>query len=129
MGERRLNFAHLILTLFIRFGVTFLTVLAFPNLIVPPPGPNPYRPDLAIPGFWLLMWVSGLANPWEIRKRRKVGFGWHTYYQGKPRFLPNRPIVRRLVIPVGSGLRALRCLPAVPADGNLSFRRCRDAVV
>ena len=122
MGERRLSFAHLILhTLFISFGVCFLTLLAFPSLIVPPPGPNQYRPDLAIVGFLLVMWIFGLANLWEIHRRRKAGIRWHTYYQGEPRFLPNKPIVRCLVIPAGGALMAYGLYRLFPPMGIYLF--------
>jgi hypothetical protein len=122
MGERRLNFWHLILhTIFILFSVFFLTLLAFPSLLVPPPGQNQNGQILAVRGFILLMWACGLANLWEIRRRRKAGIQWHTYYRGKPRFLPNKPVVRYLFIPLGSGLIAYGFYRLFPPMGIYLF--------
>jgi hypothetical protein len=51
-------------------------------------------------GFMLIYWIFGIANLLEIRKRKKAGIQLHSYYIGIPRFLPDKPIVHTLVIPV-----------------------------
>ena len=51
-------------------------------------------------GFLLIYGILGIANLIEIRRRKKAGIKLHSYYLGTPRFLPDRPIVHTLVIPV-----------------------------
>lgn len=51
-------------------------------------------------GFLLVYGILGIANLVEIYRRKKAGFKLHSYYLGVPRFLPDRPIVHTLVIPV-----------------------------
>jgi hypothetical protein len=51
-------------------------------------------------GFMLIYWILGIANLLEIRRRKKAGVKLHSYYIGVPRFLPDKPIVHTLVIPV-----------------------------
>ena len=110
MGERRWTFLRLVAhTFVIQFAVFYLILLAFPDQLVPKPGQDDHvqtRQAFALYGFILLMWIFGLANLWEIRKRTKAGIQWHTYYWGEPRFLPDKPFVRGLIIPLGSGLIA-----------------------
>ena len=67
------------------------------------------------------MWIFGLANLWEIRKRRKTGIQWHTPYWGEPRFLPDEPIVHCLIIPFGSAFMAYGFYRLFPALGVYLF--------
>src|SRR5579863_7820092 len=93
MGERHWTLPRLVAHTFcIQWGVFFLMLLAFPDRLVPPPGQHDYRAVFTVCGFLLLMWVFGLANLWEIRKRRKAGIQWHSYYWGRPRCLSDKPI-------------------------------------
>ena len=100
MGERHWTWLRLVAhTFVIPFALFFLMLLAFPDLFVPPPGHDLHRETFALQGFLLMMWIFGLANLWEIRRRRKAGIQGHTYYRGKPRFLPDNLVVRCLIIP------------------------------
>lgn len=122
MGERHCTFLRLIAhTLVIKWAVFLLMLLAFPNDLVPEPGPLRYSGWFALYGFILVMWIFGLANLWEIRRRRKAGIRWHTHYWGRPRFLPDWPIVHCLVIPIGSGLIAYRLFRLFPPLGIYLF--------
>jgi hypothetical protein len=110
MGERRWTAFDLISHTIAIYGAVFLmTVFFFPDMAVPLTGHDQHlmeRQMQALNGFVLLMWILGLANLWEIRKRRKAGIEWHTYYRGKPRFLPDTFFFQFFVIPLGSGLIA-----------------------
>lgn len=106
MGERYWTFLRLIAHTFVtQFAAFFLMFLAFPSWLAAPPSQG-WRVALALYGFIALVWIFGLANLREIRMRRKAGIQWHTHYWGTPRFFPDKPIVRCLVIPAGSGLIA-----------------------
>jgi hypothetical protein len=113
MGERHWTFLSLVAHTFVMQGAMFfLILLAYPGQLVAPPGQSDYqqvRNAFALYGFILLMWIFGLANLWEIHQRKKAGIQWHSYYRGRPRFLPDKPIINCLIIPLGSGLIAYGC--------------------
>ena len=122
MGERHLTFVRLIAhTFVIKFAVLFLMLLAFPDHLGPSPGPDQYREAFTLYGFILVVWIFALANLWEIRKRRKAGIQWHTHYWGNPRFLPDKPIVHCLIIPIGSGFIAYGLYRLFPPLGVYLF--------
>jgi len=50
--------------------------------------------------FLLIYGIFGVANLVEIYRRNKAGIKLHSYFMGVPRFLPDKPIVHTLVIPV-----------------------------
>ena len=110
MGERQWTVFDLLShTVAIYFAVLFLTIFFFPDMAVPLTGHDQHLMEKqmdALNVFLLVMWVLGLANLWEIRKRKKAGIEWHTYYRGEPRFLPNTDLYNCLVLPLGSGLIA-----------------------
>ncbi len=65
--------------------------------------PEPEQGDIAfycLFAFLLVYGILGIANLVEIHRRKKAGIKLHSYYLGTPRFLPDRPIVHTLVIPV-----------------------------
>ena len=110
MGERRLTWFDLVThTIAIYGAVIFMTIFFIPDMAVPPAGHVDHRMEWqmdALNGFVLTFWILGIANLWEVRQRKKAGIEWHTYYVGKPRFLPNTPFFKGIVIPLGSGLIA-----------------------
>jgi hypothetical protein len=109
MGERHWTFASLVgHTFLLHFAVFFLMLLAFPSELVVPAGHEQvvYHSIAILYFFLLLMWVFGLANLWEIRQQKKAGVQGHTHYWGTPRFLPDKPIVHWLIIPLASTLLA-----------------------
>jgi hypothetical protein len=110
MGERHWTLLRLVAHTFVTpFAVLFLTLLVFPDQIIPTPGQDghpPARQAFALYGFMLLLWIFGMANLWETRQRTKAGIQWHTHDGGTPRFLPDQPVVHCLIIPLGSGLLA-----------------------
>jgi hypothetical protein len=111
MGERYWTWGRLICqTLFIKFIVSFMLLFFFPDQAVLPITHmvtlRDYLPLITTDGFLLLVWIFGVANLLEIRKRRKAGVRYYSYYWGTPRFFPDKPIVHWLIIPLGSGLVA-----------------------
>lgn len=122
MGERHWTLLRLVAhTFVIQWAIFFLMILAFPDRLVPPPGQHDYRGALTVVGFLLAMWIFGLANLWEIRQRKRSGIQLHTSYWGKPRFLPDKPIVHWLVIPVGSAVIAYGLYLLFPPLGIYLF--------
>ena len=126
MGERHWTFVRLIVHTFVlKWAVFFLMMLAYPDLLVPAPGDKNlrafYRQELTLVGFIAVIWIFGLANLWEIRKRKKAGIQWHTEYWGRPRFLPDKTIVHCLIIPIGSGLLAYGAYRLLPPLGIYLF--------
>jgi len=121
MGERHWTWGRLIghtfffkIPLFIIGGImTYHT----PPDVDPPQTFKDYIPFIAIEGFILIMWIFGVANLIEIRNRRRRGIEGYSYYWGTPRFLPDKPIVHWLVIPLGSALIATGCLWLCPSLG------------
>ena len=110
MGERHWTFLRLVAhTCVLQLAVLYLMLLAFPDQLVPSPSQDDHQQvtrAVAVWSFIGLIWIFGLANLWEIRRRKKAGIQWHTHYWGEPRFLPDKPIVHCLIIPIGSGLIA-----------------------
>jgi hypothetical protein len=122
MGERHWTFLRLMVhTFVIKWAVFLLMLLAFPDDLVPLTDQRGYKQFAVLCGFILLMWIFGLANLWEIRKRRKAGIQWHTHYWGKPRFLPDKAIVHCLIIPIGSALMAYGFYRLFPPLGIYLF--------
>ena len=113
MGERQWTVFDLIShTVVIYLAVVFISIFFFPDMTVPPAGRVNHRMEWqmdALNGFVLTFWILGIANLWEIRKRKKSGIVLHTYYRGVPRFLPNTSLYKCLIIPFGSGLIAYGC--------------------
>ena len=121
MGERHWTWGRLIghtfffkIPLFIIGGI--MTYHNPPD-VDPPQTFKDYIPFIAIEGFILIMWIFGVANLIEIRNRRRRGIEGYSYYWGTPRFLPDKPVVHWLVIPLGSALIATGCLWLCPALG------------
>ena len=111
MGERYWTWGRLITqTLFVKFIVSFMLLFFFPDQAVLPITHTvtfqDYLPLITTDGFLLLVWILGVANLLEIRKRRKAGIQYYSHYWGTPRFFPDKPIVHWLIIPLGSGLIA-----------------------
>lgn len=110
MGERQWTVLALIShTIVIYLAVVFMSLFFFPDMAVPPAGHVGHRMErqmYALGVFILAFWILGIANLWEIRKRKKSGIVLHTYYRGVPRFLPNTSLYKCLIIPLGSGLIA-----------------------
>jgi hypothetical protein len=50
-------------------------------------------------------------------RRRKRSIEWYSHYWGTPRFLPDKPVVHWLFIPLGSALIAIGCLWLFPLLG------------
>ena len=111
MGERYCGVVKFIMAGFVAILWQFyLAIFFMPGN--PNPGFNPKigshlsateRADIALMFFYSFMGlygILGIANLWEIRKRKKAGIRLHSYYLGAPRFLPDKPIVHTLVIPV-----------------------------
>jgi hypothetical protein len=109
MGGRYCNFVKLFLAGFVAYMWMFYIDIFF---MVGNPTANPKTKTL-IPemeqagialtcfyGFLFIYGVLGIANLVEIRRRKKAGIKLHSYYLGVPRFLPDKPIVHTLVIPV-----------------------------
>ena len=113
MGERHWTWGRLIAhTFFCKISLFIIGSIMIYNK-PPPPLPQTFKdyiPFITIEGFILIMWIFGVANLIEIHNRRKRGIVWHSYYWGTPRFLPDRPIVHCLAIPLGSTLIATVCL-------------------
>ena len=114
MGQRHWTWFDLLSHTFaIYFAAFFISIFFFPTTAAPFTDHQQRmlenmmeRQIYILNGFVLLLWILGLANLWEIRKRKKAGIEWHTYYRGEPRFLPNTDLYNCLVIPLGSGLIA-----------------------
>ncbi len=124
MGERHWTFGSLVgHTFLLHFAVFFLMLLAFPSELVTPAGHKQavYHSIVILYLFLLLLWIFGLANLREIRKHKKAGFGGHTHYWGTPRFLPDKPVVHWLVIPLCSALFACAMFWLLPPLGMYLF--------
>jgi hypothetical protein len=110
MGERQWTVFDLVShTIVIYLAVITISIFCFPDMAVPSinhPDHRMERQMYALEGFILVIWILGIANLWEIRKRKKSGIVLHTYYRGVPRFLPNTSLYKCLIIPFGSGLVA-----------------------
>jgi len=109
MGERYCGIVKFIMAGFVAFLWQFYIVIFF---MTDNPAINPkIRTHLSereqgeitvysLYAFLIVYGIFGIANLLEIRKRKKAGIKLHSYYLGNPRFLPDRPIVHTLVIPV-----------------------------
>jgi len=121
MGERHWTFPRLIGHTFF-FKLPLFVIGGIMTYRNPPETGLPSTftgniPFMAIEGFILIMWIFGVANLVEIHNRRKRGIEWYSHYWGTPRFLPDKPIVHWLVIPLGSALIATGCWWLCPAMG------------
>ncbi|MGH7954139.1 MAG: hypothetical protein ACREFE_19775, partial [Limisphaerales bacterium] len=108
-----------------RFIIGFMVLFFFPDQAVLPitykATFKDYLPLITTDGFLLLVWIFGVANLLEIRKRRKRGIEYYSYYWGRPRFLPDKPIVHWLVIPLCNGLIAFGVFKLFHALGIYLF--------
>jgi hypothetical protein len=121
MGERHWTFLRLIAHTFF-FKIPLFIIGGIMTYRNPPETDLPSTftgniPFISIEGFILIMWIFGVANLVEIHNRRKRGIEWYSHYWGTPRFLPDKPIVHWLVIPLGSALIATGCWWLCPAMG------------
>jgi hypothetical protein len=126
MGGRYWTWRSLIgQTFFIWFIVSFMLFFFFPDQAVMPVTHEmtfkDYLPTIATNGFLLLLWIFGVANLLEIRKRRKRGIKYYSYYWGTPRFLPDKSVVHWLVIPLCNGLIAFGVFKLFHALGIYLF--------
>jgi hypothetical protein len=109
MGERYCSVVKFFMAGFVAFLWQFYIAIFFmaDNPVINPQIKTHLREDeqasiavYAYYGFMLVYGFLGIANLIEIRRRKKAGIKLHSYYLGTPRFLPDRPIVHTLVIPV-----------------------------
>lgn len=126
MGERYWTWGSLVgQTFFISFIINFMLLFFFPDQEVLPVTHKmtftDYLPMITTDGFLLLLWIFGVANLLEIRQRRRRGIEYHSYYWGTPRFLPDKPIVHWLVIPMCNGLIAFGVFKLFHALGIYLF--------
>ena len=126
MGDRYWTWGSLIgQTFFISFIINFMLLFFFPDQAVLPVTHQmtfkDYLPRITTDIFLLLLWIFGVANLLEIRQRRKRGIEYHSYYWGRPRFLPDKPIVHWLVIPLCNGLIAFGVFKLFHALGIYLF--------
>lgn len=126
MGERFWTWGSLIgQTFFIKFIMGFMLLFFFPDQAVLPITHKvtfkDYLPVITTDSFVLLLWIFGVANLLEIRRRRKRGIEYYSYYWGTPRFLPDKPVVHWLVIPLCNGLIAFGVFKLFHALGIYLF--------
>ncbi len=126
MGERYWTWVSLIgQTFFILFIVNFILFFFFPDQAVLPVTHKvtfkDHLPMITTDSFLLLLWIFGVANLLEIRRRRKRGIEYYSYYWGRPRFLPDKPIVHWLIIPLCNGLIAFGVFKLFHALGIYLF--------
>jgi hypothetical protein len=126
MGDRYWTWGSLIgQTFFISFIINFMLLFFFPDQAFPAPTHKitfkDYLPMITTSSFLLLLWIFGVANLLEIRKRRKRSDDYYSYYWGTPRFLPDKPIVHWLVIPLCNGLIAFGVFKLFHALGIYLF--------
>ena len=109
MGERYCSIVKFIMAGFVAFWwLNYINVFFMADN--PPINPkfNTHMPEMEqgdimfyCPVAFLLVYgILGISNLLEIRKRKNAGIRLHSYYLGTPRFLPDRPMVHTLVIPV-----------------------------
>jgi len=122
MGERYCTWPRLVaLTYVMCFAIMMMALffLSSPTLLSPKT-PKFIGAVLGLIGFYglpLLMWIFGAKNIAEIGQRKKAGVQVHSYYMGTPRFLSDKEIVHRLVIPAGSILAGAVFFPFLAPFG------------